>query len=427
MSATGGVAVLIVVVAAILMVLTATIQAAISYVNRSLVHIYASRAGIPPEARLRTLGERQNLFSALEIAHSLAGVFATSFVLYLVLQRTGLHVRSIVLAGLATTAGSVLLQSLPRALIRQNPERWGIVLAPVAKIYWFLFGWIGWLFDLPGALLLRVLPLPAMRTEDQPEELLSLVELEETSGGIEEEERQMIRGIIRLEDTTAGEVMVPRPDIAAVSIDDSLDDVIQVIVSRGFSRVPLYEHSIDTIVGILYAKDILRSLAAQDRSASLADLTRPAYFIPETKKVDELLAELRQNKVHMAIVVDEYGGTAGLVTIEDLIEEIVGEIEDEYDLGEATVERLGEHEAIVDARASIDVLDDVFGVQLDEEDVHTIGGLIYNHLGRIPSEGDAVTIGDLTITVLSLNRHRIGKVRIVRAAQPASTPGNGQS
>jgi len=174
------------------------------------------------------------------------------------------------------------------------------------------------------------------------------------------------------------------------------------------------------VVGMIYAKDLLRSLAAQERPATLRALARPAFFIPESKHVDELLGELRRQRVHIAIVVDEYGGTAGLVTIEDLLEEIVGEIEDEYDRNEATVERLGDDEAIVDARASIDLLDELFGLDIQDADVDTIGGFVYDHLGKIPVAGDEVHVGNLTITVLSVTGHRMKKLRIVRSVEPAS-------
>jgi putative hemolysin len=410
-----------VIVAAVGLTLASAIEAAIIYVNRARLHVYANRFGVASEPLHRTIDDRNRLLAALEVIRAATGVSATAAMLYLVLSRAGLHARPATIACGALILATIVLQSAPRAIVRQNPERWGFVLAPAASAVSFLLGWLGQLLELPTQAILRVLSLPPSVPREQPEEILRLVELEESTGGIEEEERKMIRGVIGLEDTTAREIMVPRLDIAGVATDRTLDDAIQVIVSRGFSRVPLYEGSIDSVTGIIYAKDVLRSLAV-NRTETLSSLARPAYFIPETKRVDDLLRELRRERIHIAIVVDEYGGTAGLVTIEDLLEEIVGEIEDEYDRGEPVVQQVSENEAIVDARASIDILDDLFGVEVESADFDTVGGFVYDHLGKIPSVGDKVTADVLTIAVLSVSGHRIKKLRISRPAEAPATP-----
>ncbi len=202
-----------------------------------------------------------------------------------------------------------------------------------------------------------------------------------------------------------------------MSDDETIDDAVSIIVERGFSRVPVYHETIDNIVGVVYAKDLLRCLA-ENRRPSLTEIARPPYFIPESKRVDELLAELRQSKVHIAIVVDEYGGTAGLVTIEDLLEEIVGEIQDEYDREEAPIERVNENEAILDARVSIDALEELFGFEPegDDHDYDTVGGFVYHHLGKVPAAGDEVRVDGLTLRVLSVLGRRIKKVRATKHA-----------
>ena len=266
----------------------------------------------------------------------------------------------------------------------------------------------------------------ASRATREAQELLHLVEMEEEAGVIEAEEREMIRGIINLVDTTTREIMVPRIDIAAVDTEDSPDEAMRLIVERGFSRIPLYEGAIDNVVGVLYVKDLIRYLADGKKPPSLKEIARPAYFVPESKKVDELLAELRQNKVHMAIVVDEYGGTAGLVTIEDLLEEIVGEIEDEYDRSEVTIERVSEDEAVLDARVSIDEMNELFGLTVEGEDFDTVGGFVYHLLGKMPTPGDEVSANGLRLRVLSVLGRRIKKVRVTREPQPAPAPSNGE-
>jgi CBS domain containing-hemolysin-like protein len=244
------------------------------------------------------------------------------------------------------------------------------------------------------------------------------MEMGQANGGIEAEERAMIRGIIKLVGTAAREIMVPRIDIVAVDTEDTVEDVMALIIERGYSRIPLYEGTIDNVVGILYAKDFLRYFSRGAQPPSLKDIARPPYFIPESKKVDELLSEMRANRVHIAIVVDEYGGTAGLVTIEDLLEEIVGEIEDEYDRSEVTIERISPDEAILDARVSIDDLNEIFGLAIEGEDFDTVGGFVYHLLGRVPTSGDEVCADGLRLRVLNVIGRRIKKVRIVR--EPSS-------
>jgi CBS domain containing-hemolysin-like protein len=205
--------------------------------------------------------------------------------------------------------------------------------------------------------------------------------------------------------------MVPRIDIEALDVSETIDDAMRLIVDKGFSRIPLYDDTIDNVVGIVYAKDLLRCVT-EGRRPSLKEVARPPYFIPESKRVDELLDELRQSKVHIAIVVDEYGGTAGLVTIEDLLEEIVGEIQDEYDREEAPIERINETEAILDARVGIETLTELFGFETDDQqDYDTVGGFVYHKLGKVPVAGDEVRVDGLTLRVLSVIGRRIKKVR----------------
>jgi CBS domain containing-hemolysin-like protein len=224
----------------------------------------------------------------------------------------------------------------------------------------------------------------------------------------------MIRGIIDLEDKTAREIMVPRIDIAAAEVEDSVDDVAAIVIERGFSRIPVYRENIDDIVGIVFAKDLLRAVANGGRERKLADLLRTPVFIPESKRLDQLLTDMRSSRTHMAIVVDEYGGTAGLVTIEDLLEEIVGEIEDEYDTARPPVEIISPDEVLLDAGTPTEILEELFGLNVESEDFDTIGGLVIHELGRLPSVGDEACIDSLRIKVLSMSGRRIRRLRIER-------------
>jgi CBS domain containing-hemolysin-like protein len=229
-------------------------------------------------------------------------------------------------------------------------------------------------------------------------------------------ERRMITSILKLDETTAREIMVPRMDILAADATSSPSRVAELMWESGHSRIPLYEESIDNIVGVVHSRDMLRYMATVDTAVDLNDVVRPILFIPDSKRLGDLLREFQEKHIHIAIVVDEYGGTAGLVTIEDLLEEIVGEIEDEFDIGESMLEMVSDDEAVMDARISLEEVNQVFAANLQGEGFDTLGGLLYQQLGRIPSPGDEVEVDGLTIRVLSTTGRRIKKVQVARAA-----------
>jgi len=280
---------------------------------------------------------------------------------------------------------------------------------------------LAWLLGAPARGLLRAFGRSGELREDDPaRELLAVLEAPSDPAVQESlsEERRMMRGILEMSEQTVREVMSPRIDIVAVSTDASIGDVMKIIIDSGFSRIPLYEETVDRIVGVLYAKDLLAYLQTGAARPSLQDIARPPYFVPETKRADQLLADLRRDQTHMAIVVDEYGGTAGLVTVEDVLEEIVGEIVDEYDTEAVEIERVSEHEAIVDARLPIDDLNELFSTAIQNEDFDTVGGLVFSLLGRLATPGDRVESPEsgLTLQVLSVAGRRIRRVRITQSA-----------
>jgi CBS domain containing-hemolysin-like protein len=312
-----------------------------------------------------------------------------------------------------------LLEAVPRALVARNPERWGLWLTPFMGTFKLLFGGAGRILNLPA----RIVSRP---TTHEEAEMLRLLDLEETEGDLEEDERKMIRGVFGLEDTPVREIMTPRTDVAAVDTDNTVDEVVRLIIDRGFSRIPLYEKHADSIVGIIYAKDLFRYLAEGRMPKSLSDVARPAFFVPESKRLDDLLTDMRKQRVHMAIVVDEYGGTAGIVTIEDLLEEIVGEIEDEYDRVEHPIVRVGDDEAILDSRVAIEDLNELFHTNISDEDYDTVGGCVFHLLGRVPAVGDIVETNNVRFTILSVEGHRVRRVRAQRLEKkPEPEPENG--
>ncbi len=250
---------------------------------------------------------------------------------------------------------------------------------------------------------------PNAVTED---ELKSMVDVSQQEGVLEQGERKMIYSIFRLGDTLAREIMIPRIDITALDIQTPTDQAIEQLLKTGYSRVPVYEESIDNVLGLLYTKDLLRIWQENIPQKSLRDLLRPAYFVPEAKKVDEMLAEMQSQRVHMAIIVDEYGGVAGLLTLEDIVEEIVGEIQDEFDQAEELpYQKVNENEFIFQGRIDLDHFNDVMGSNIQDEDAETLGGFIYNQIGRVPLGGESIQVGQLRLSVEQVLGRRIRKVR----------------
>jgi magnesium and cobalt exporter, CNNM family len=229
---------------------------------------------------------------------------------------------------------------------------------------------------------------------------------------IEEDEQEMISGILHLEQATARDIMVPRIDIVGTSREVLVSEAVDVAMQAGHSRIPVYGRSIDEILGVLYVKDLLRYVNEDHEGIVIEALMRPAYFVPESKRVDDLLNDLQQQKVHLAVVVDEYGGTAGVVTIEDILEEIVGEIQDEFDPESRRIEIINDNEAIADGALSIDDLSDEMEIEWPEHVSGTIGGYIQRQLGRIPSEGEVVQVDGIRLTVLAVEHRRVRQVRV---------------
>jgi putative hemolysin len=250
------------------------------------------------------------------------------------------------------------------------------------------------------------------------QELKFIVERGGEQGILEAEEEQMINAVIELGDRRVHEVMIPRIAIAGLPATATMEEAIDKVVEEGHSRVPVYEESVDEVIGILYAKDLLPFLKGNaGNRPSLRSLLRTPVFVPESMSIDDLLHEFQRRKVHIAIVLDEYGGTAGLVTIEDLLEEIVGEIQDEYDVEEPMIIRISDDEARVDGRAAVDDLEELFDTQLgleDDDEYDTVGGLIYHRVGGVPNPGDQVDVDGLRLTVETTDGRRVGKVLVVR-------------
>ncbi len=328
---------------------------------------------------------------------------------------------------------------LPEAIAVRNPEPialatvrpmqlCGIVLSPIVRLAVKLSN----LFSIPMGGQRR--DGGALVTE---EELKTMVDAGEEEGLIEEEEKAMILSVLDFGDTVARELMVPRIDIVAVEAGTDFDEAIEIIINSGHSRVPVYRETIDDIVGFLYVKDLLKVLhdvggdgagrrlnEPAPQVQPLDQLVRQAYYTPESKKVSELLQEMQNRRVHVSIVVDEYGGTAGMVTIEDILEEIVGEIQDEYDTEEPDFQELPDGEGyIVEAGSAIDDVNDLMQVKLPTDQSDTLGGFIYDQLGEVPAVGATVHYDGLRFEVLGVSDRRILKVKVTHEQQQESDDG----
>lgn len=361
----------------------------------------------------RLLAEPYRFKATVLLLNSAATISATALALRLFEGQTW-RWRIAALAGLLLCI-LIFSEALPKTLAMRNPAATARLLAgPMVFSARFLAPFI-WVIGVLTSPFIRVAsgqtpsPMPLVTEE----ELRMLVNVGEEEGLIEPDEREMIEGIFSFGDTTVREVMIPRVDIVALEETASIDEALNVIITTGHSRIPVYRETIDHIVGILYAKDLLLWLRSGQRDASIRSLLRTAHFVPDTMKVDALLRDLQARKVHLAIVVDEYGGTAGLITIEDVIEEIVGEIQDEYDVDEQPIRKLGPGEIEVDARVPIDDINDLTGLRLVSEESDRIGGIVFERLGRVPMVGDTVQIVDgVTIVVLSMDGLRLRKLRL---------------
>jgi putative hemolysin len=364
------------------------------------------------------LEKKQWHLSALLILKNTALIVATCLATILGLSFVPQWGSALVIFAL-TLLVLVLCRLVPRAWAMRDAERSAIVL--VRPIDWtsrILFP-VVWAFKyladaLSGDGAEIASPKDAAELE---EELRLFIDAGEQEGYIEEDEREMIASICEFDATLVREIMVPRIDMAALDVEASLKEALELVVETGYSRIPVYQGTSENILGILNAKDVLAHLRDNDLSEEegIRNLLRPAHFVPETNKVDELLDELKRERIKMAIVVDEYGGIAGLVTIEDALEEIVGEIEDEYDAVEPFCEMVSDTEAVFNARMDLDDVNRLMKTDLPTEHSDTLGGLIYSRLGGVPKPGEEVTLDGVRITVLSLLGRRIKKVRVVKS------------
>jgi len=324
-------------------------------------------------------------------------------------------------AGVGVAVGTAVITAMmfifgeliPKAAASHDSEKIALrVSRPIAFLS-ILLRPVAILFELVAAGFLKLFGKEKLNGEmivRDEGEILTMVTAAEEHDVIEEEEKEMIHSVFEFGDTVVREVMVPRPDMITLPADATMEDAIGLTMEHGFSRIPVYKENLDDIVGVLYAKDLIKRLNKAEPGQRVGKMVRQAYFIPETKRLGELLRELQKLKVHMAIVVDEYGTVVGLVTIEDLLEEIVGEIFDEFDHEVKLVEQVAQKRFKVDARVNMDDLKELLGFELPHEEVDTVGGLVFKVMGKVPVPGESFVYNGVAFKVEKVRNNRISKV-----------------
>ena len=333
---------------------------------------------------------------------------------------------TIVLTGLTALGTIVVGEIVPRSVALRRPDQVALLIARPLRFFMVLFAPLAGVALLLSNFLVRPFGLTAtfaapMITE---EELRALLEASAQSGAIEEDEKEIIRNVISFGDTDVRQVMTPRIDIKALDVGGGLPALLELIMESGHSRIPVYEGSVDAIIGIVHAKDLLPALARGEVVVDLRAVMRLPLIIPENRRVDELLDEFRRSSVQLAIIQDEYGGTAGLVTVEDLLEELVGEIQDEYDQEDPMLSPLSPGVWHIDARMAIDDLNEHLDLDLPHEDFDTVGGFVFGQLGRQLEEGESVYYEDLEFVVEKTDGRRVDKLRLIMRPDNEPLPGS---
>ncbi len=405
-------------------------EAALSSISRVRLRALSDTEPAEVERLNSLLDNRRSHISGAELTTAISLLVASALIGRLATQVAdggGVWLTAIVASLVVILLGVVL----PRTAASYDPERMALRMLTPLSIMHAVGGIILIPFLALSRLILRLLGLrPTSRPVGLEEEVMALFGSEEDDAP-PEEEQEMMASLVEFHSTLVREVMVPRTDIVAIANDTTLRETLDEVINAGYSRLPVYEESIDNVKGILHAKDLLKLLQGDNPNPanfSVMSYLRPAMFMPDSKKVDDLLREMQLGRQQMAIIFDEYGGTAGLVTIEDLLEEIVGEIRDEYDREEPSIEKVAEGEYVVDARVPLDDVNEELGINLATGDYDTLGGLMFERLGRIPAVGDELTANGVRIVVESAEGRRLRKLRLtVINREPPSADGRGNT
>lgn len=368
---------------------------------------------------LRLKKKLNNIIATILIGNNIVNIAATAILTQLVSDYYGRNSSTIIATVLMTILILIFGEITPKTYAAQYPEKVALKVGRPLEILSFLFKPILVILETITNTAIKMLGGKIINNAPfvTEEEIRSLVDVGEEEGILQLQAKEMINRVFEIDDLEVADVMVPRIDIIAISEDSTLEKSLELMIKYGHSRIPVYKDSIDNIIGLLYAKDILPFAYLEKeeiKKRSINSLIRPAYYVPETKKVNVLLKELQIKKIHMAIVLDEYGGTEGLITIEDILEEIVGDILDEYDNEIDMVEKINDNLYLVKADVSLEEINELFDEDLPEEDFDSLGGFVFSALGRLPIQGDKISYGELNFVVNSVSKRRIKQIEIKR-------------
>jgi magnesium and cobalt exporter, CNNM family len=423
LNTTAWIELVIIVIALILAALAASAETSLTSISRVRLRQLVEQK-VPQAILIERLHKDPNSYlSTILIVNTVAIIVASSAATLLAINLYHEHVAEWLVSLILSLVVLVLCEITPKTLALQRAERVALRLARIVAAATFVMRPI--VYVLTGVTRLMLLIIGERTQVRGPfvteEELKLLVSVGEEEGVIEEEEREMIHGIFEMGDMRVREVMVPRTDLVAIEAGQPVEKAVELVTKHGHTRIPVYEGSLDHIVGVLYAKDLLRAVV-RGEPKTLREIARKPYFTPESNLVQDVLRDLRKNRVHMAIVVDEYGGTAGAVTIEDIIEEIVGPIQDEYDVGEEDeIQFINPNEVVLDGRVSVDDVNELLKLEIAGGDYDTIGGYVLNQLGAAPKVGATLKLGTAELRVEAVQGTRIRKVRI-RSEMPFQIP-----
>ncbi|MEO6798021.1 MAG: hemolysin family protein [Candidatus Dormibacter sp.] len=423
MDATAWIELIIIVIALVVAALAASAETSLTSISRVRLRRLVEER-IAQAIVIERLHKDPNAYlSTILIANTVAIIVASSSATLLALHLYQQRVAQWLVSLLLSLVVLVFCEIAPKTLALQRSERVALNMARIVAAATWVMRPIVRVLTTITKVLVRIFAGKAQVKGPfvTEEELKMLVSVGEEEGVLEEEEREMIHGIFEMGDMRVRELMVPRTDLVAIDVTAPVEAAVALVSRHGHTRIPAYEGNLDHIVGVLYAKDLLRALN-HDGGKTLREIARKPYFTPESNKVTDVLRDLRKNRVHMAIVVDEYGGTAGAVTIEDIIEEIVGPIQDEYDVGEEDeIQFISPNEVVLDGRVSVDDVNDLLKLHIAGEDYDSIGGFVLNQLGAAPKVGATLHIGDAELRVEAVQGTRIKKVRI-RSDTPFQIP-----
>ena len=411
--------IIIIALSIVFIAILASAESSFIAVNKIRIRSLMEKGDSRAKAVQKLLDEHDKLFSAVILSGNLFTILATSIGTVLALRyfgEDGIIIATIIMTFLTVVFGELA----PKTFAVTYSEKVSLLLAKPVAFYIRLISPLVWIFKVTSNLIIRMLggkkkSVSPFVTE---EEIKTMINIGEEEGTLEEEEKQMLHKVFAFGDKVVTEAMVPRTEIVSIPDDSTVGDALKLVLEEGYSRYPVVKENIDSVTGILYVKDIVKQMAQGkiENYTPITEIVREAYYIPENKMVTELLDEMQKNKFQIAIVMDEYGGTAGLITLEDIMEEIVGGLQDEFEAmeGEKEVEIIDERTSIVAGQTGLDEINELVGSELVSEDFHTIGGFVFGLFRRLPKVGEQVRYHNLRFLILEMEDRKISKVKITR-------------